>query len=438
MSKKSLIIPNNFSSLFFNGQQFFKTGGTAMKNEQDIKLYPFREKKRRRAVRVEVIIKLPERRLRKFFTVPNNLENQTCCRMESKNGISYEIPFSTILKIGNLLTKVKDKLKNGESVDSLLKPNPSIEKFVDKHFRDNFEEIQPNEKSRLNKVLEYWGKLMIKDVYSMDIERYKIECLKRRAQSTVRKYCLILRSIFKLSVELGYRDKNPFFNVKLPSNQNETEREPIPIELLPEIFQTMLERDKELFDYCCLIYLTGLRPGDAGALKFDNLKIINGIKTLEVLESKNRNRNRGKTLIPIHPDLDKILLNNRNSGYIVEYKLSRKSIVDAMGRRFGKLFDVNFTPYNFRHTFATQLGIAKVTKLHIDFLMGKLPEGTMKYYLKRDLPTLYTEICLLPGVVKLIKSSENKQNLSRFFLASEIRKNRKENSALKTAEISTA
>ncbi len=209
----------------------------------------------------------------------------------------------------------------------------------------------------------------------------------------------IFRSILTSAVELGFRDKNPFTNVKFPEKQ-QSERFPIPNALIPEILIKLKETNTTLFEYCCAIYLTGLRPSDIINLKFENIVFIDGIKCLSIRESKNKNRNRGNTIIPIHPDFEKMFLNKdyAKNDYILKYPLERSNMTTRMSTMFNKKISTEYSPYCFRHTFITELYKAKVNETDINFLVGKLPEGTLKNYLKRDVKQMQEGINSLTGV----------------------------------------
>ena len=93
-------------------------------------------------------------------------------------------------------------------------------------------------------------------------------------------------------------------------------------------------------------------------------------------------------------EVENIFLKNRNSGYIFEYKKNRKNMVSYMSKKFKKI-EPNYTPYLFRHTFASQLSDKSVDETHINFLLGKLPSGTLKNYLKNGIDILFNDMLKL-------------------------------------------
>lgn len=416
----NLISANELFMLLFTEQQC-SIGGAANVNDTQFKveLYPYKEKIRREAIRVTVIIKSGKKKMAKRnFTVSRVIENTPCCQLSDKSNKVYNIPLILIKEIYSYIQQVEIKWKNGESIETISKPNPTIKEFGDKYFYPNLKEQDPDEVSRYSMVMEYWKDYKVKDVSSIDIERYKIEKLKERASGTVRKYCLILRTIFELTVELGYRTKNPFSNVKLPSNKAESEGKPFEITMLPHVFKTLKASDELLFKYCVMLYLTGLRCGDIINLKYEHIKMDKGIKVIEIQERKNKKRNRGKTTIPIHPDLEKLTFKENGIGYILKSDFSRKSLHELLARRFRKFFpDIEQTPYNFRHTFATLLNAFGIDRTHVEFLLGKLPEGgTTKNYLKSIIDVLSNDIRVLPSVSDYL---EDTRDFSRIFHARE-------------------
>ncbi|HPN31127.1 MAG TPA: hypothetical protein PKY81_09225 [bacterium] len=375
-----------------------------MSNNVNYEFYPFLDKTRGNSVRLQVIIKTDKEVIKKTFTTTKSVDKKKCCQIANKIGIPFDIPVQNVKDIYNFIQEVESSLENGKSVSEILKPDFTVSEFAEKYFVNDFLDKQPNEKSRINKLLQYWKDYDIKKVNLINVEHFKNAFMKENAQSTVRKYCLILRTIFKLSVELGYRDTNPFTNVKLPNNIIEEETEPIPSALLPELFSQLKMKNQTLYDYCILIFYTGLRPVDILNLTFENVKQIDGVKVFQLRESKIKKYNR-VTIIPVHPEIEKLIMRDRTDGNIFEFTSSRKSITHRMSDLF-KTVTPDYVPYQLRHTFSTELSKADVNETHINFLLGKLPEGTMKHYLKRDIKTLYDAICKLPKVSSRLPRNE--------------------------------
>ncbi len=360
--------------------------------EVKAELYPGKDY--RGIERVDVVIRIAGnfKLLRKTFYIPKSKEGLQVCQLKNKAGVSYDIPLEVMDKIYDYLTEIKSKLKSGESVETVTKPNPTIKEFTENTFRDMFIKKNPKQGWLIEKITEYFGNKRIKEINCIHIEKFKVDMKSQNhASSTIRKYCLILRSILNVAVELGYINKNPSKSVKLPSNKPEKERDSIETELLPGLFFKMKQANIYLYTYCKFIYLTGLRSSDVIHLKYENIIVLNGIKCISLQESKNKDKEtRGKTIVPVHPALIE-MLEDKGTGYIIKYPYARANMLHRMSRFFKEIC-LDYTPYHFRHTFATELSKANVSETHINFLLGKLPEGSMKNYLKRDIGTLYEAV----------------------------------------------
>ncbi|MBP7653882.1 tyrosine-type recombinase/integrase [Candidatus Dependentiae bacterium] len=330
--------------------------------------------------------------LRKTFYLPKNIEGSESLLLKSKAGVSYDIPLNILEKIYEYMIEIKYKLKKGEAIETAITPNPTIKNFCEKHFKELYLSKNPKDGWQLEKVVDYFYDKRIKDITANDIEHFKVDMKNQGyASSTIRKYCLILRLVLKTAISIDYIMKNPAESVKLPSNKPEKERENIESELLPELFYKMKQVNWHLYIYCKFAYLTGLRSSDIINLKYSDITIINGIKCISLRESKNKDKaTRGRTIIPLHPALIE-MLKPGGKDYVIEYPYSRSNMIYRMCRLFKKICP-DYTPYHFRHTFATELSKANVIETHINFLLGKLPEGSIKNYLKRDIGTLYEAI----------------------------------------------
>ena len=176
-------------------------GGDAVDNFK-FQLYPFRDKTRGGDLRIDVRITVNQQVTKKSFLMPRKFADKQLVYIKNKKGDSFEIPLDEMLKISMLLNTVSEKVKSGESIDTLMKPNPTIAEFVNKYFRKKWTSKNLTEKGRMEHLLKYWGEYKVKNVYSLDIERYKMEMLKKLAPITLCHYYILLKQIFKLALEL--------------------------------------------------------------------------------------------------------------------------------------------------------------------------------------------------------------------------------------------
>ncbi len=362
-----------------------------MNESLNIDFYPFKENTRK-SFRLKVILTTAAKHITKIFTLSSNYS--AVCQLKNKAGKSFDIPLQDIRKVYSFIENVEGNLKSNGSIEFAAKDDLTVKEFSDDFFKQTFLNKHPKELYRLDLLMEFWKDYKIKIVNFVNIEHFKNEFLKTKSASTVRKYCFLLRQIFDLAVELEYRSKNPFANVKLPVENNQNERMPMSYNDLIEIFEKSKNtNDETLFNYCLLLFYTGLRCQDALDLTIDNIKIINDYRIIDVIENKTQKR----TIIPVHSSLEK-LITNCQAGYILKSKTERSNLRAYLSKQFHKITD-KYTPYNFRHTFISMLAESGISQPIINELSGKIPKGSIRHYQKiQNLKVLYEAVMKLPEV----------------------------------------
>jgi len=109
-----------------------------------------------------------------------------------------------------------------------------------------------------------------------------------------------------------------------------------------------------------------------------------------------------------------LLANKNDDEYILKPITQRSNLIPYFSRKFIDIFPEYagiYAPYNFRHTFATELGKNANNPYAVDFLIGKLPAGTLKNYLKKDIGIMYEMIKKLPSVLGEYKKNVAEKNI---------------------------
>jgi len=294
-----------------------------------------------------------------------------------------------------------DRYKSGEAVQSLVTPDITFNEFIVLYEAIYFSKLRQNkknlqqQKNRLNLVAGYFGKMQLKNICIADIEQFRLIRKRTVSNNTINKEVAILSAMLTAATDQKYVPANVCHKVKKLEVIQSIHR--LPISNLSAVFKAVWD-DKQLRDYCSLLYYTGLRCEDVISLKVDNIKEKSGIKYFEVIEGKTNKT----VIIPIHQSLydNKIIV--EDSEYVFQYDRSRFSAVGEIGRTFKKVLMKNnlntaTTPYWFRHTFQDSLESVGVEEGTIRHLMGKSLTGSLNYYSHSNLERLKVAIDKLPN-----------------------------------------
>lgn len=379
--------PDIFSMFYSQRQRRIVRGGVVL----DYVLYPGIDNLNR--LRIDFELKIQDKKYRRTFWAGKYPDMSQVITLKNSKGKSFDFPAKVMYDISKYIFKIETAIENKQAVEAIFKPKLTVKEFINLHYFKIFIERLPKENYRIKHIVEYWGDDYIEAVKSIDIDYFIIKMKKRFATATVRKLCLTFREIMRLAVQLGYINRDPFVNIKMPSAKPEVNREPFNFNDLSDIFNKLLKYDKTLYEYCVLLYLTGLRSGDVVNLKHSDIQEINGIKCFVLRENKNKFKcSRDKTYIPVHKDLFQIFDFNNSDDLILKHEYCKKYIVNRFSKQFHKCFKTKETPYHFRHTFASELFKKNIPEIQINFLMGKLPAGTLQNYLRADIQTLKNAI----------------------------------------------
>lgn len=224
---------------------------------------------------------------------------------------------------------------------------------------------------RVNKFVALWGNKQLKDISSMDIEKYKkirkedivrpekiIDGIKVPAKyvtnTTVNRDIEILRKIFNIAIENEWLNKNPCKYVKKLRVNNKIERY-----LTPEEEIRLMNACKNNYSYLKPIIRfalnTGMRKGEILNLTW---KCVNfESKKITLLETKNGK----KRDVPINSVVLSILKNMKKEQcceYVFANPVTKTKYSD-LKRVFSNVCEIaeveNFRFHDLRHTAATRM-----------------------------------------------------------------------------------
>ena len=226
-----------------------------------------------------------------------------------------------------------------------------------------------------NRAIEEFGDTKINVIQQSDVQLYINQlCKKGYAYKTVKTALDVVSMIFDYAIIKKQIKSNPCDYVKLPNGLKRTERE------LPN--DTEIQKVKDSIDchfghFAYLILFTGIRRGEALALRSENIDFENKIIHIqnsiyfesnrpEIKETKTRAGNRNvyllDCLIPILKD---------KQGYIFggEEPMTEQAYRRAW-ERYCKESGVTITPHQLRHAYATMLYENEISAKSAQRLLG--------------------------------------------------------------------
>lgn len=243
------------------------------------------------------------------------------------------------------------------------------------------------EKGYLAIFSKMFGKLQTDELNGERIQYFLKE--RQYGANSCRFVLKTLNCLFKHGIEIGCLVENPIAGLKLPK-MPKTIPKFVDIRLIDRILRKMRGRIKLYF---MILRYTGMRPGEALALKVGNVKKTScyNRKTNQTLpysafvfKSPKTNNER---LIPIHKNLiqtlEKYIQDKPPNEHLFKSKSGeghQKSMQSALKRCLTKMKLKGVNVYTFRHSVATEL-LAKTGDLRaVQTILGHASSKTTEIY----------------------------------------------------------
>lgn len=179
------------------------------------------------------------------------------------------------------------------------------------------------------------------------------------ASSTINKNAVTCRLALRHAERSGWIKGNPAKLAELPKRRERPKVWPVPDDVA-RFAKKAYERDRTVYDYAVVIAATGMRPGEACALRTDDLdgNELTIQRALDVCEGKARIKctKTGKNRTLTVDDETARIIRSRPGPFV--FGGSEPIRTDLMSKRFRRVArraKVCFTPRNLRHYHATQL-----------------------------------------------------------------------------------
>lgn len=256
------------------------------------------------------------------------------------------------------------------------------EEWVTAHYETVEYNTQKYYNAALKQIKEHFGKVLIKEISSIDIVSFiDSVCAQGYALKTVKSRLLVLNLIFKYAVIKRYVDTNPCMYISVPKNLKKTRRTAPENDELQTVIKSV---DISFGFFAYLILYTGLRRGEALALRYSDIdfekKQITVNKSIyhknNVPYEKTPKTNAGirnvillDNLIPLLKERSEqsetdLIFPNSNGKWLTngQFQSLWENYVEQTG--------LQITPHQLRHAYATFLFEAGVDEKDAQELMG--------------------------------------------------------------------
>lgn len=258
------------------------------------------------------------------------------------------------------------------------------EEWSDAHFETIEYNTQKYYRASLKQLNEYFAQEMIKDITPTDIKVFidKLCYNYGYALKTVKSRLLVLNLIFKYAVINRYTENNPCTYISTPKNLKKTRRE-APEEDVLQVVKQSVGIEFGFFAY--FILYTGLRRGEALALRYSDIDFENGIISVNksiyhinnVPHEKTPKTSAGvrsvvllDNLIPLlksnkkTKDKNELLFGNADGRWLTNGQFQ------SLWENYIKQTKLKITPHQLRHAYATILYEAGIDEKDAQELMG--------------------------------------------------------------------
>lgn len=225
----------------------------------------------------------------------------------------------------------------------------------------------------------YFGKLDLKEITSLLIEKYRVKRLKAGIKkSTSNRELALLKVMFSRAIDWDYCTENPSRKVKFFSEKDNLKERLLNLDEEQRLLEASAEHLKPML--ITALY-TGMRRGEILSLEWRNVDLTK--RLIRVEKTKN-----GKIrFIPINDlllnELAGLKMNNGGSDYVFLYLRTNNPVKDvktafnAAKRRAG-IKELRF--HDLRHTFASRLIESGVDIITVKDLLGHCSVETTQRY----------------------------------------------------------
>lgn len=239
--------------------------------------------------------------------------------------------------------------------------------------------------SLIKRCKEHLKEYYISDITIQDIERFLAQLsFQSFASKSIKAHYSVIRLVFRYAFINGYIDNDISPYVTIPKGSESITRDALTAEQ-QEIVKNSLDKPFGLFAYT--IMYTGMRRGEAIALRWEHIDFEN--KTISVSDNaifptnqpivKKPKTENGKRKIILLDCLAKVLYPLRGSGFVFTGESIRgNSWYTRQWKAYQRATQLDVTPHQLRHTYATILFEADIDVKDTQALMGHADISTTR------------------------------------------------------------
>ena len=261
-----------------------------------------------------------------------------------------------------------------EPIEKGITFKEAAEAWKEHHYENISYTTQKGYSTAYNRAIERFGEEHIKEITTQEIQEYINELIKKKySHKTVKTHLLIISLVMKNNYK--HVPLNPCMNVNVPKNLPKTKR------LLPseeEIEKVKNSCDKHFGFFAYLLLYTGLRRGEALALKWDDIDTNKNVVRVNKSVYFKNNQAFVKTPKTVSGNRDVILIDVikskkiKQKGYIFQNEkgLLSEQAFRLSWKRYLNESGVTITPHQLRHAFATLLYDAGIDVKTAQYMLG--------------------------------------------------------------------
>ncbi len=241
--------------------------------------------------------------------------------------------------------------------------------------------------------LPFFGSLSIRDIREAHLDDFKAQLPAHLSSKTIYNIMGVLRKLF----QDAYRRKDILAPLRFPRIPLS---EPVTRFLWPEEQMAVLAKVKEQVyrTYYLFLMRQGCRPGEARAMRWENIDLKNGLLTIAASFDRGHYRpftkEREVRYLPLHPQVKKAILKlpRHLSGYVFTNRYGRvlsSRRVEEVWRQAAAAAGIKATLYEgTRHSFASQAINRGVSQRKVGDFMGHRREESTRRYAKMKADSL--------------------------------------------------
>ena len=239
------------------------------------------------------------------------------------------------------------------------------EEWTEEHFPKMQNNTLKGYKSGYKSAVEYFGSMPIEKIKPIDVQRYADMLTKQKfTAKTIKNKLLVVSLIIKHAILNGYIETDPTSTVRLPSISKTQKRDQASEVDQSKIFASA---DKPFGVFALFLLTTGCRRGEALALTPNDIdterKLVKITKTVEWIGQKPQIKycpktDAGAREIPLHDSMIDLLRPLMHQTFIFQSSkgdLFPESQFERRWNAYCKAADVDCTPHQLRHSYATML-----------------------------------------------------------------------------------